>query len=136
VSVPRVRGGVAPILLVLAGTASASGAPPRTVRDGVYTTQQAERGKQVYKRACVECHTLDWYRGDVMKPWEGAELAELYDLVARTMPQDNPGSLKSREYADLLAFILSLNGLPAGSEELPSRPAALKGIVIQMRSKP
>lgn len=108
----------------------------RTIRDGVYTAEQAERGKQVYKRACTECHTLDWYRGDVMKPWDGASLSELYDVIARLMPQDNPGSLKRREYVDILAYILSLNGMPAGAEELPAKPAALKEILIKRRNKP
>jgi S-disulfanyl-L-cysteine oxidoreductase SoxD len=108
----------------------------RTTRDGVYTAAQARRGRESYKRACAECHPLDWYRGAVMKPWAGAPLFDLYDVVATTMPQDNPGSLKHREYLDLLAYILSLNGMPAGGEELTARPEALKRILIQWRDQP
>jgi mono/diheme cytochrome c family protein len=107
----------------------------RTTQDGVYTTDQAERGKESYKQACAGCHPLDYYQGPAMKPWNGASLFNLYDVVATTMPQNNPGSLKRREYLDLLAYILSLNDMPVGSEELPATPEALKKIVIKWRTK-
>ncbi len=115
--------------------ALAQDAPSRTVRDGVFTVEQAERGTQVYKRSCADCHPLDLYRGDVMKSWEGASLFGLYDLILNRMPQNNPGSLKRREYVDLLAYILSLNEMPAGPTELPSDESALKKIVINWRKK-
>ena len=103
---------------------------------GLFTAEQAERGQEGYKRTCAECHPLDWYQGATMKPWDGAPLVNLYDVIATTMPQNNPGSLKRREYLDLLAYLLSLNDMPAGREELPAAPAALKKIVIKWRNKP
>lgn len=108
----------------------------RTTRDGVYTAVQAERGRESYQRACGGCHPLDWYRGPTMKPWDGASLLNLYDVIATTMPENNPGSLKRREYLDLLAYILSLNGMPAGREELTAPPEALKKILIKWRDQP
>lgn len=111
-------------------------APPRTTRDGVYTADQAERGRETYAESCAACHPLDWYKGDHMKSWEGATLMGLYDSIATTMPQSNPGSLKRREYVALLAYILSLNELPTGSDELPETADALGKIVIQWRNKP
>ena len=108
----------------------------RTTADGVYTAEQAERGKESYKAACAGCHALDWYQGATMKAWDGAPLFNLYDVVATTMPQNNPGSLKRREYLDLLAYVLSLNDMPAGGEELPAAPEVLKKIVIKWRTKP
>lgn len=122
--------------LLLAAVPPAAPEPnPRTIQDGVYTAAQAERGKLVYKRACAECHPLDWYRGETIKPWDGAPLFDLYDLIATLMPQDNPGSLKRRDYVDLVAFILSLNGMPAGARELPAQPDQLKQILITWRNK-
>ena len=118
--------------MVVVGEEEAS----RTTQDGVYTAKQAERGKESYKQACAGCHALDWYRGDAMKPWDGAPLANLYDVIATTMPQSNPGSLKRREYLDLLAYILSLNDMPAGSEELPVPREALKKLLVKWRKKP
>lgn len=108
----------------------------RTTQDGVYTTDQAERGKENYTQACAGCHPLDYYQGPAMKPWNGAPLFNLYDVVATTMPQNNPGSLKRREFLDLIAYILSLNDMPVGNEELPAAPEALKKIVIKWRTKP
>lgn len=116
--------------------ASAQDSPPRTTRDGVYTAAQAEQGKERYHQTCATCHPLDWYKGEVMKSWEGATLLGLYDSMATTMPQNNPGSLSRREYVSLLAYVLSLNDMPTGSEDLPESPEALAKIVIQWRTKP
>jgi S-disulfanyl-L-cysteine oxidoreductase SoxD len=41
------------------------------------------------------------------------------------MPQDRPGSLSAEEYADVVAYILRLNGRPAGERELPADAALL-----------
>ncbi len=123
------------ILLALA-PAFAQEEGTRTTGDGVYTTEQSERGMERYKAACAGCHPLDWYKGATMKAWDGAPLFNLYEVVATTMPQNNPGSLKQREYLDLLAYILSLNDMPAGPEALPQTPDALKKIVIKWRTKP
>jgi mono/diheme cytochrome c family protein len=138
-----IRTTIAALALGLGGAAAASATlalaqegAPRTTQDGVYTAKQAERGKQGYQQACAGCHPLEWYRGDVMKPWNGAPLGDLYDVIATTMPQNNPGSLKRREYLDLLAYILSLNDMPAGAEELPLPADALKRILVTWRSKP
>jgi S-disulfanyl-L-cysteine oxidoreductase SoxD len=110
--------------------------PQRTVQDGVFTAEQAERGTQIYKRSCADCHPLDLYRGEVMKSWEGASLFGLYDLILTRMPQSNPGSLKRQEYVDLLAYILALNDMPAGSTELPTDESVLREIVIKWSKKP
>ena len=126
------------LVLALAGAPAlvAEEDASRTTADGVYTAEQAERGKEGYLATCAGCHALDYYQGPAMKPWDGAPLFDLYDVMATTMPQNNPGSLKRREYLDLLAYILSLNDMPAGREELPATQDALKKIVIKWRTKP
>jgi mono/diheme cytochrome c family protein len=126
----------AAVLLGRVGIAGAEEEPARTTRDKVYTVEQAERGKERYKSDCAGCHAVDWYRGDVMRPWDGAPLVNLYDLIVTTMPKNNPGSLKPREYVSLLAFILSLNDMPAGTEELPLPSEGLTKILIQWKEKP
>jgi hypothetical protein len=110
--------------------------PVRTTEDGVYTSEQAERGRESYTQSCAACHPLDWYKGDAMKPWNGATLLGLYESIATTMPQNNPGSLKRREYVSLLAYILSLSEMPAGASELPESPDGLQKIVIKWRKNP
>ncbi len=119
-----------------AGLARAAQETSRTTQDGVYTAKQAERGKESYKQVCAGCHPLDWYSGDVMKAWDGAPLGDLYEVIATTMPQSNPGSLKRREYLDLVAYILSLNDMPSGSEDLPAPAEDLRKILVKWRHKP
>jgi mono/diheme cytochrome c family protein len=128
----------ATLALLLAAAASGLAAEEpasRTTRDRIYTTEQADRGKEVYKRACSQCHALDFYKGDAIKPWEDGTLEGMYDVVANLMPKDNPASLKRKEYVDVLAYILSLNGMPAGETELPTKAADLKAIRIKWRTK-
>jgi mono/diheme cytochrome c family protein len=132
----RPAAALAASLLLAALAAPAADAPTRTTREGVFTTAQGERGKRVYQRACAECHPLDWYRGEQMKGWEGAPLFGLFELIMNRMPPQNPGSLKRREYADIVAYLLSLNDQPAGSEELSDQESALTHIVFKGRSKP
>ena len=124
------------VLSVAATLVFAADEPTRTTEDGVYTVEQADRGKQSYQRSCAACHPLDWYRGDIMKAWAGGSLKDLYDALSVKMPPTNPGSLKRREYVALLAYILALNEMPAGSEELPETPEALQKVVIKWRNKP
>jgi len=135
---PRICRGLAAALLIAVGAAPAFSAerPARTTRDRIYTTEQAERGKEVYKKVCSACHALDFYSGQTMKSWEGGSLSDLYAAISTLMPQANPGSLKRREYLDILAYILSLNGMPPGAEELPAGAADLKPIRIKWRTKP
>jgi polar amino acid transport system substrate-binding protein len=49
--------------------------------------------------------------------------------MSTTMPEDNPGSLKPQQYADVVAYFLELNGYPEGKAELD--PAAIKTIKFE-----
>jgi mono/diheme cytochrome c family protein len=109
--------------------------PGRTTLDGVYSTEQAARGKETYIRVCSSCHVLDWYKGDVVRAWEGATLYGLFEVISTTMPEDNPGSLNRRAYVEMLAYILELNGLPAGEEPLSSRRSQLNSIRFQFEKE-
>ena len=108
----------------------------RTTRDGVFTPEQAERGKESYKRSCAGCHPLDWYKGEAMKAWRGAPLKDLYDAMSVKMPPSNPGSLKRGEYAAIVAYILALNDMPPGRQDLGDSAETLQKIRIEWRNKP
>jgi mono/diheme cytochrome c family protein len=96
---------------------------PATVWDGVYTAEQAKRGEALYKTHCVACHG-DTLQGAEAAPalvgdtfngtWEGVTLAELFDRMRTTMPQNAPGSLSRVQNAEILAFILQSGKFPAG----------------------
>lgn len=114
-----------------ADTGEVRTSPVRSTGDGVYTSEQAASGRVVYEQVCSECHAVDWYRGEAVEWLDGQTVWSLYDFFRNTMPDDHPGALLTREYVDMLAFILELNGLPAGDEELPYRPSLLSRIVIE-----
>ena len=44
------------------------------------------------------------------------------------MPQEAPDSLGTAAYADIVSFLLSVNGSPAGQAEMPLESEALKQI--------
>ena len=114
------------------------GQTPRSTRDGVYTERQATRGQASYKAACASCHgetlggsgaaTPPLAGQDFASNWTGQTVGDLFDRVQTTMPADHPGTLSRNENADILAYILKVNKLPAGSTELPSDAGALKVI--------
>ena len=58
---------------------------------------------------------------------------QLFDghVISDSMPEDNPGSLKKEEYADVIAYLLKLNNFPAGADELPSDKDALSAILME-----
>ena len=127
------------ILLVgcVAGIAAAQGPETRTVGQGVYTAAQSERGATVYKQSCGTCHgeTLGGDIGPTLTGpfwsiWEGKTTADLFKTIRTTMPADAPESLKPQEYADLVAYLFSVNKFPAGEKELPVDQAALETIKI------
>jgi mono/diheme cytochrome c family protein len=112
----------------------AAGQVPKTVNDSVYTTAQATRGQAVFEASCTACHDAARFTGgDFMKTWTGKSMGELFKQVSSTMPEDNPGSLKAQQYAEVLAYFLKLNEFPAGSEELRSSADELNVIKIDKK---
>jgi mono/diheme cytochrome c family protein len=114
--------------------AQTAGKPPleRSVREGVYTQAQAERGQTTFRQICGSCHTLADFSGEgFLRRWNGIALATFFDVMSTTMPQDNPGGLTAQQYADVIAYFLSQNRLPAGATELPTEVEVLSKIAIQ-----
>lgn len=107
-------------------------AEPRTINDGVFTEEQAERGEELYKTHCLACHDNRYFR-PVLRRWEGQPLGVLYMVMITSMPESNPGALPLDEYADILAYILSLSRYDEGESVLPSTPEALNEITIAKR---
>ena len=97
----------------------------RVASSGVYTEEQAAAGEQVYRSICVKCHTSSFpiwgpkFQGMWMT---GGSLWKLYDFVSIMMPGDNGGGLDPEQYRNVVAYILKINGYPAGSSPLPNVP--------------
>ncbi len=114
-------------------------ADSKTTQDGVYTDEQAARGKAQYSQTCSGCHMDDLSGSGQALPlageaftqvWEGQSVFDLFDLVHSTMPQDRPGTLTDQTAIDIITYLLKYNGYPAGKDELKDDPDTLKSIRI------
>jgi mono/diheme cytochrome c family protein len=123
----------------LLGSAVGAQAPAGSVTGGVYSADQAKRGQMTYNDSCAKCHLEDLSGGATSPPlqgneflgnWKGKSLGALFDEIRMTMPFDSPGSLTPAQYADVLAYMLSVNKFPAGDKELDKDPAPMQQIKI------
>jgi mono/diheme cytochrome c family protein len=118
----------------------AIGAASRSVWDGVYTEEQAQRGEALYARECARCHgdTLTGGEsappltgGDFLANWNGLTVGDLFERIRTSMPADRPGTLSGERNADILAHVLRANQFPAGKAELGHQVEILKQIRIE-----
>jgi quinoprotein glucose dehydrogenase len=114
--------------------------PAKSVRDGVFTKEQAQRGQPLYKQYCASCHG-DNLEGIEMAPalagpdfidqWSGQTVGDLFERIRATMPRDKPGRLSREINADITAYMLGFNRYPAGVTELSHDTQALQQIRIE-----
>ena len=123
---------VAMFTVTLLAVASAQAPAAKTTKERVYSSTQAARGEQTYMNSCVSCHPPATYKGAVFMNWQGRSLGDLLAFLSEKMPKNDPGSLSPKEYTQVMAFLLKLNGMPAGQTELPANPAALSKITINI----
>ena len=104
----------------------------RTIRDGVFSPAQAERGAQVFGTICTNCHDITEFTGAgaYLEDVEGKPLWETFEFVSSEMPEDDPGSLAPEDYADVLAYLFSVYGLPSGDDDLGTDRDSLRAIAI------
>jgi mono/diheme cytochrome c family protein len=129
-----------PVLLALAAPsvrASAlqdNGAGAVSTLEGVYTAAQAARGEDRFRGVCAHCHGIRQFtEPGLFRAWNGRPLRDLFEMVRTLMPDDNPGGLERRAYADVMAYLLRMNGYPAGAAELLADDAALRRIRIEVK---
>jgi polar amino acid transport system substrate-binding protein len=102
-----------------------------------YTTEQAANGKVLYGQNCAACHGANG-EGGVVPEQFGKKLAgqkvspvagpgylpkmktagQAYEFAKKNMPANKPGSLKSDEYLDIIAFALQANNVPPDGKPL------------------
>jgi quinoprotein glucose dehydrogenase len=132
--------------LVAAGSFGKAQALNKTIWDGVYTKEQAERGRATYSEACSHCHGRGLVGGEVngeLAPtlkgvyfvlrWSGS-LSELFGTIENSMPKDDPGAVSSQDTADIIAYLLQSNDAQPGESEIP--PSREKARDIQVTKKP
>ena len=99
---------------------------------GAYTEDQAVRGKIAYETFCASCHATSFHTDDQFRfNWFGRTVYDLFRTLKTTMPEDNPGGLSDDEYTRVIAYVLKLNGFPAGPDSLPADSLVTKGIRIR-----
>jgi mono/diheme cytochrome c family protein len=130
------------IAIAVAGASAAAFAQASSTQNGVYTDAQATRGEAVYKASCSSCHGPNLEGdgqapaladADFAKEWQGQPLSDLFERINTTMPGDAPGTLKTSDVADVLAFVLKKGNHPAGASELPGNSAALKTVTFNAK---
>ena len=113
-------------------------AEPRSVRDGVFSAAQVERGRDSFTWVCMNCHEIEEFTGvgAYFEEMEGKTVWEVFEYIWAEMPEDEPASLEPEEYAAVLAYTLSVYGLPAGETDLPIDRATLEKIRVTRPERP
>jgi mono/diheme cytochrome c family protein len=94
---------------------------------GIYTAEQAQRGREAYEEICSECHQTDEWQEDLFRArWNGESVYRFWTYIYERMPNGAPPySLPRETVSDAVAYILQLNGVPAGAEEFGSDEEAI-----------
>jgi mono/diheme cytochrome c family protein len=130
----------AAVFFAVLGVGPVTAQTRKTVWDGVFTAEQAVRGKTMFATTCAACHGADLsggngpaLKGDVfLNHWMEGSLDALFAKV-KSMPP-NRANLGDIAYVDLLASLLDANAFPAGAKELNGE--AIPGIQIQGKNGP
>jgi mono/diheme cytochrome c family protein len=118
-----------------------------SVWDGVFSTAQADRGRNLFSEHCASCHggRLEGGEGPSLvgdkfwSDWKESTVGALLSYVSKNMPFDGDGgtpagSLPANTYSDIVAHILNSNGFPSGTTDLSATTAV--GIQIITREGP
>jgi len=104
---------------------------------GLYADSQVTRGEPIYMEMCAACHDPKLTGGvgpalagaDFVGSWKGKTVGDVFEKIKNEMPLTAPGTLSPQQAADVLAFVLSSNHYPSGSELKPD-VAALKAVPL------
>jgi mono/diheme cytochrome c family protein len=131
------------VWLVALAVRGAAQSPPQTpaggeisTSTGVFSAAQASKGEQVFGNICQGCHNTAGFSNDKFKEtWNGRPVSDLFEQISESMPDDAPGSLPKTDYLQVVAYLLKLNGQPAGKEDLPAEVAALKKFKMDLKKE-
>lgn len=130
----------------MAAASSAQQTAPgeRKVWDGIYTAAQAARGKPRFEASCSRCHNVELAgseRGPALKgspfwsKWENDNLGSLFVFIRDSMPRDGGAAVVSDAVkVDILAYILSVSGMPPGNDELQLDLPALEAVKVAKKT--
>ncbi|MEK0430491.1 MAG: hypothetical protein RL139_295 [Gemmatimonadota bacterium] len=127
-----------PALLLLAALGTPLAAQEAPAPDSAaLASRQVERGEQWFRAACLECHATGVLSSpDFRLKWGGRSAHDLFDLISRTMPDGNPGSLSRGTYLSIVAYLMKLNGMPVAPVPLVADTSALAAVRLAFPSSP
>ena len=126
-------------LIAMSLPSSASAQPTPLPEDPAhFTTEQAGRGEELYQQNCIICHGENLNDGEFGAPlkgtsfsirWAGTGMDALLEQT-REMPPGQANRFSGEQYADMMAFILQENDIPAGDEALPTDSTELATLFV------
>lgn len=101
-----------------------------------FTAAQATAGAKTFAANCASCHGAKLQgvsAPSLVGPASGLSTSDVHDaytFISTQMPAGNPGSLSTKEYTDVTAFILQKNGHKPGAVALT--PAIAKKSTLKV----
>ena len=117
---------------MLATTAQAQEFSSQSI--ATYTAEQAAQGEAVYAKSCASCHGETLGGSEFAsalngmtfsRNWGGKSAVELFTYINTKMPPASPGQLGPEAAAQIIAYVLEVNGIQAGQSALPTDMTAL-----------
>lgn len=130
---------VASVLTFGGAVATRAQTAEKSVWSGVYTADQATRGKAAYAASCAACHGESLAGIDVapaltgagfLNNWNNTTAGDLFTRIKTTMPLNAPDSLSGRTVSDIQAYLFQANGFPAGEVALPPAAPMMSNVKI------
>ncbi len=135
--------------------APATAAAPAPQADSFYTEDQARRGQVLFGKVCTPCHTATPVFPAARLKGRGFALGSqkifidlggryalkypsvyhLYRRVRDSMPSYDSTSVSPLDKVDIVAFVLKMNGFPAGATPMPADTTAMKTLRIANAEK-
>src|SRR2546426_6259834 len=112
----------AALVVTAIATATPQDGTGKKIWDGVFTSEQAARGKTNFDLSCSRCHNVALIgseRGPAIKGatflshWDKDTIAGIFTKIRDTMPQGNASTVTDDDKLDILTYILQQNGVPA-----------------------
>src|SRR5438552_524594 len=99
---------------------------------GAFTAEQAQNGRDAYRQNCASCHGPTLAGGSApelagqafLSTWRGKPARDLFGFIRDQMPPGGSDRLNDEGFANIVAFILQSNNVPAGAQPLRADTAA------------